>query len=484
MKKRTIIAAAITACLALCAAMWPQAETVGETPTPSETTAVIAPQPTLPEAEKPVLPVVTEKKETEMPETKSAPETTTEELPVPAPEIEDEPVAEQKSAPPTQTDPTPVQPAQLEPKTAPESIAKAIENKLNAGVKNGIIWHTQGSGKTALAYYNVRYLTDYYQKHGTIAKFYFIVDRLDLLTQAANEFRARGLHVEEINSKEDFIKNIHSTGTVNNTGKPTITVVNIQKFSKESIAKQSDYAVNVQRIYFLDEAHRSYKPTGSFLANLLSSDREAVMIALTGTPLIGTIYDDDGKPIAGKKYDELVSLFEEANLAFLQAEHSLFRTEVAERTLCGALMLHIHDIIKEDDSYSGYYADVEYNRNAGGIKTIRKTIRGQQEEIIPINCDLILHSRGENVGQDNLIAIEMKKSNAPSAEKQKDRERLIALTKDSFDDVWAWDHNLPEHVCRYVLGVYYEINYRQKEIYIEYYRRGELVRSYSNHFVG
>ena len=27
------------------------------------------------------------------------------------------------------------------------------------------------------------------------------------------------------------------------------------------------------------------------------------MIALTGTPLIGTIYDDDGKPIAGKKYD-------------------------------------------------------------------------------------------------------------------------------------------------------------------------------------
>ncbi len=73
MKKRIIIAAAITACLALCAAMWPQAETVRETPTPSETTAVIAPQPTLPEAEKPVLPVVTEKKETEMPETKSAP---------------------------------------------------------------------------------------------------------------------------------------------------------------------------------------------------------------------------------------------------------------------------------------------------------------------------------------------------------------------------------------------------------------------------
>jgi type I restriction enzyme R subunit len=180
---------------------------------------------------------------------------------------------------------------------------KAIEKKLNSGVKHGIIWHTQGSGKTALAYYNVRYLKDYYQKQGIIAKFYFIVDRLDLATQAADEFRARGLNVEEINRKEDFVPNIRAVSTTNTTGKDTITVVNIQKFSEESVAKIADYNVNVQRIYFLDEAHRSYKPTGSFLSNLIASDRNAVMIALTGTPLIGTIYDAEGKPVAGKKYD-------------------------------------------------------------------------------------------------------------------------------------------------------------------------------------
>ena len=125
MKKRIIVTAAITACLALCAAVWTQTEKVEKTPTPSETTAVIAPQPTLPEAEKPVLPVVTEKKETEMPETKSAPETTTEELPVPAPEIEDEPMAEQKSAPPMQTELAPVHPTQSE--SAPEPIANDNE---------------------------------------------------------------------------------------------------------------------------------------------------------------------------------------------------------------------------------------------------------------------------------------------------------------------------------------------------------------------
>ncbi len=42
-------------------------------------------------------------------------------------------------------------------------------------------------------------------------------------------------------------------------------------------------------MYFLDEAHRSYNPRGSFLANLLQSDRNAIFIALTGTPLIGDV---------------------------------------------------------------------------------------------------------------------------------------------------------------------------------------------------
>lgn len=168
---------------------------------------------------------------------------------------------------------------------------KAIEQKLDTGVKHGIIWHTQGSGKTALAFYNVRYLRDYYQKQGKVAKFYFVVDRLDLLTQAGEEFAARGLHVEKVNSKDDFIQNIRTIGTANNTGEDTITVVNIQKFSTESIVRKADYDVNVQRVYFLDEAHRSYNPKGSFLANLMASDREAVMIALTGTPLIGEGYN-------------------------------------------------------------------------------------------------------------------------------------------------------------------------------------------------
>jgi len=166
---------------------------------------------------------------------------------------------------------------------------KAIEQKLEEGIKKGIIWHTQGSGKTALAFYNVKHLTDYYQNKGIVPKFYFIVDRLDLLVQAGKEFRSRGLIVHNVNSREEFARTIKSTQAIeNNSGKAEITVVNIQKFKDDpNVVRNTDYNLNLQRVYFLDEVHRSYNPKGSFLANLRESDPNSVKIGLTGTPLIG-----------------------------------------------------------------------------------------------------------------------------------------------------------------------------------------------------
>ncbi len=170
---------------------------------------------------------------------------------------------------------------------------KAIARKLNEGVKKGIIWHTQGSGKTALAYYNVRFLTDYFQQQHIIPKFYFIVDRLDLLTQAKTEFSSRGLIVHTIDTREAFSRAIKATQVIHNhSGKPEITVVNIQKFEDDpTVVSTQDYDVSIQRVYFLDEVHRSYNPKGSFLANLDESDRNAIKIGLTGTPLLGTDYN-------------------------------------------------------------------------------------------------------------------------------------------------------------------------------------------------
>jgi len=166
---------------------------------------------------------------------------------------------------------------------------KAIEKKLDEGVRSGLIWHTQGSGKTALAYYNVKFLTDYYQSKGIVPKFYFIVDRLDLLNQASKEFKSRNLIVKKVSSRDEFAKTIKSSKAIdNNSGKPEITVVNIQKFENDpSVVKNTDYNLKLQRIYFLDEVHRSYNPKGSFLANLKESDPNSIKIGLSGTPLLG-----------------------------------------------------------------------------------------------------------------------------------------------------------------------------------------------------
>ncbi|WP_226065041.1 type I restriction endonuclease subunit R [Kaistella polysaccharea] len=182
---------------------------------------------------------------------------------------------------------------------------QAISSKLDQGQNKGIIWHTQGSGKTALAYYNVKYLTNYFAKKQIIPKFYFIVDRLDLLIQSSSEFANRGLKVNQVNSRQDFIKDLKVVGAIHNdSGVPEITVVNIQKFSEDAISvKDLNYDINVQRIYFLDEAHRSYNPKGNYLANLINSDRNAVIIALTGTPLLREVAKDyDSKMLFGNYF--------------------------------------------------------------------------------------------------------------------------------------------------------------------------------------
>jgi len=166
---------------------------------------------------------------------------------------------------------------------------KAIEAKLDKGERKGIIWHTQGSGKTALSFYSVHFLTDYFQKKKVIPKFYFIVDRIDLMIQASREFTSRGLVVHTVNSKAELLKDFKKTTAIHNLqGQREITVVNIQKFKDETdVLHTNDYDISSQRIYFLDEVHRSYDPKGSFLANLMTSDRNAILIGLTGTPLIG-----------------------------------------------------------------------------------------------------------------------------------------------------------------------------------------------------
>lgn len=164
----------------------------------------------------------------------------------------------------------------------------AIRQKLSEGVKSGVVWHTQGSGKTALSYHLTFVLNDFFAKQSKVAKFYFIVDRLDLLEQATQEFEARGLVVSTANTRAELMAQFRNNQAQQGaSGQAEITVVNIQRFAEDTEkVRLNDYATNLQRIFILDEAHRGYKPGGCFLANLFDADKDAIKIALTGTPLL------------------------------------------------------------------------------------------------------------------------------------------------------------------------------------------------------
>lgn len=168
--------------------------------------------------------------------------------------------------------------------------------------------------------------------------------------------------------------------------------------------------------------------------------------------------------------ETLMQIFLKANQVFLCNELDSITRNISERSLCAHMMCYLKDEIKTTP-FKEYFVDVEYNRNDHQIKTI---IDGDLK-VIPITCDLIVHSRGQIIEQDNLLAIEMKKSTATKEEKDKDRNRLVALTKDSYDDVWSFDGiTLPKHVCGYLLGIYYEINIPNRLVLFEYYKKGEL----------
>ena len=103
----------------------------------------------------------------------------------------------------------------------------------------------------------------------------------------------------------------------------------------------------------------------------------------------------------------------------------------------------------------------------------RSTCNGPQ-----MNAGWRTISRILSIAEDNLIAIEMKKSQRCDDGKIADRDRLRAMTKSSGGGVWSNDGTVhPEHVCGYRLGVYIEIDSDDRKALIEHFVGGERVCS-------
>lgn len=168
--------------------------------------------------------------------------------------------------------------------------------------------------------------------------------------------------------------------------------------------------------------------------------------------------------------EQLRELFFASLNDFFESETTNIQAGIAERNLCSRLAM-----ILEPKAHAvglrEYFADAEYNRNQGRVKTILD----RNAVVVRINCDLLLHSRG-NLDTDNLIAVEMKKAERPAREEDEDCERLRIMTKPNYDDVIVLDGDIePQHVCGYILGYFLWIDAETRTYRLKEFSNGELV---------
>lgn len=155
-------------------------------------------------------------------------------------------------------------------------------------------------------------------------------------------------------------------------------------------------------------------------------------------------------------FDNLKAMFWEANRAFLENHASLLKRELSERCLCGALMYELNKQLEKKD-LKNYHADIEFNRVIKKATNKVKQLpdeKGTPKHIFP---DIIVHNRSE----ENLLALEMKKSTARGYAKEIDKNRLSLLTS--------------LYPYKYKLGIYYEINHKKSQIVVEFYQTGRRI---------
>jgi type I restriction enzyme, R subunit len=154
-----------------------------------------------------------------------------------------------------------------------------IIDRLNSGKssseKGGIVWHTQGSGKSLTMMMTVRKM--YRDSELSGFKTIFITDRTDLEKQLKGTAKSIGYTVNVAHSIAK-LKELLATNT------PDLIMGMIHKFQEHELIQAFPVLNKGDKILvMIDEAHRSqYKFLG---ANLNKSLPNAVKIAFTGTPI-------------------------------------------------------------------------------------------------------------------------------------------------------------------------------------------------------
>lgn len=143
--------------------------------------------------------------------------------------------------------------------------------------KGGIVWHTQGSGKSLTMVLFVRALIE--QADITNSRILIVTDRIDLDKQIKKTFKNAGLKkkIKQMKSGTDLLQHIKERDT-------SVLTTLIHKFESAG-RKRADFVDTDDNIFVLiDEAHRSQG--GDANLEMLRVIPNACVIAFTGTPLL------------------------------------------------------------------------------------------------------------------------------------------------------------------------------------------------------
>jgi len=139
---------------------------------------------------------------------------------------------------------------------------KNAQAHVRAG-KGGIIWHSQGTGKSIVMVFLAKWLTE----HDPDARILVVTDREELDDQIENRvFKPVGVDIHRATSSLDLLTKISATV-------PPIICTLIHKFGNHGemefehwikTLQESRVAVHGNFYVFVDEAHRSHKKDGKF----------------------------------------------------------------------------------------------------------------------------------------------------------------------------------------------------------------------------
>ncbi len=148
---------------------------------------------------------------------------------------------------------------------------KMVERVREGQHKKGLIWHTQGSGKTLTMFFTAWKLR--YDLELKNPKIFILIDRIDLDDQVFEEFDAwGGQNLIRIESRKDLEKKIKGADR-------GIFISTIQKFSE--LEKIENIEGNV--IVLSDEAHRDNE--GVSAIKMRDAFKDAFFFGFTGTPI-------------------------------------------------------------------------------------------------------------------------------------------------------------------------------------------------------